>query len=108
MTSSEACQGRSTSLGMPLSGERATDDHPDGVVPGVGDVDVPPGVDGDGQGVVEPGGSGGSFVACETNCSISRKCSNFSKIINIFNIIKPLLTKEKPAGVIIIFINSRE
>src|SRR3990170_6484758 len=69
MTSSEACQGRSTSLGMPLSGEGAADDHPDGVVPGVGDVDIPPGVDGDGQGVVQEGRSCRSSVSGVTNRS---------------------------------------
>ena len=43
--------------------ERAAEDHPDGVVPRVGDVDVPPGVDTDGKGVVELRRCGGTFVA---------------------------------------------
>ena len=47
--------------------KRAAYDHPDGVVPRVGDVDVPPGVDGDGPGVVELGGGGGSLVTRETD-----------------------------------------
>lgn len=33
-------------------GKRAADHHPDGVISVVSDVDVPPGVDGDGKGVV--------------------------------------------------------
>src|SRR3990172_10629967 len=87
--------------------KRAAYDHPDGVVPRVGDVDVPPGIDGDGQGVVQPCRCSGAFIAHKTNCSISCKSSNLSKIVNVSNIIKSHLTKEKSSCLIIIIIKCR-